>query len=98
MKPKELPLTIKSSVGGENHKLKNPRKRGTRKCHILPHLQLGNRGNHFVTFAEYRGQCEVCSEMKIQCRPHSKCKTSEAILCSNKRKNHLAEYHTVSAE
>jgi hypothetical protein len=85
-------------VRNSEAKCSNPTKRRGNEYSVTKDVQLGNRGNHFVSFMENHGWCEVHSKKKIQSRPHSKCTTCRVFLCCNEKKNCFSEYHSVSLE
>ena len=58
-------------------------------------IRLKNLGCHWVIYVSGRGRCEVCSQNKVESRPHSKCSTCGVFLCFNEKKNCFAIYHEV---
>lgn len=69
------------------------KKRRQSKYSVSRAVRLENRGAHWVVYGEKRGRCEVCSQKKVESRPHSQCSMCKVFLCSNANKNCFNEYH-----
>lgn len=72
-----------------------PKKRRKQEYSVSKDIRITNRGIHWPKFIDKRGRCEVCSNKKIQSRPHSKCSHCNIFLCINEKKNCFLEYHEV---
>ena len=58
-------------------------------------IKLQTIGAHYVIYKSGRGWCEVCSERRIQSRPHNKCYMRNVFLSCNKKKNCFEEFHNL---
>ena len=56
-------------------------------------IRKENRGVHWPIYKKNRGRCEVCSNKKIESRPHFQCSACNVFLCINDKKNCFVEYH-----
>jgi hypothetical protein len=56
-------------------------------------VRLGNLGSHWPIFEKERKQCEQCSSMGVESRPHSKCSSCNVTLCVNEKKIYFSQYH-----
>ncbi|KAJ8890016.1 hypothetical protein PR048_009522 [Dryococelus australis] len=71
------------NMGRRKSTATEPPKRRTSSFSVPLDSHHGNRSSHWVTYAESRGRCEVCSENNIQSRPHSKCSLCGIFICSS---------------
>ena len=49
-------------------------------------IRLENLGCHWMIYVSVRGRCDVCSQNKVEPRPHSKCSNCGVFLCCNEKK------------
>ncbi|KAK3758964.1 hypothetical protein RRG08_005590 [Elysia crispata] len=74
----------------------NPPKRRKTDLSVSADIRLTVRGVHWPIFDEKRSRCEVCSQNKIESRPHSKCSTCKVYLCCNANKQCFLTFHEVN--
>lgn len=74
----------------------NPPKRRKTDFSVSADIRLTARGVHWPIFLEKRGRCEVCSQNKIESRPHSQCSTCKVYLCCNANKQCFLTFHEVN--
>ena len=65
----------------------NPPKRRKTDLSVSADIRLTARGVHWPIFDEKRGRCEVCSQNKIESRPHSKCSTCKSTFAAKQISN-----------
>ncbi|GFN74555.1 PiggyBac transposable element-derived protein 3 [Plakobranchus ocellatus] len=76
----------------------NPLKRRKTDYSVSADIRLTNRGVHWPVFVKKRGRCEVCSQNKVESRPHSQCSTYKVFLCCNEKKQCFLAYHEVNTQ
>ena len=76
--------------------LPKPKKQRRGGYSVSDSIPLNNVGSHYLVYVNERGRCEVCSQKKIQSRPHSKCKLCNIFLCSNEKKNCFLLFHDIN--
>ena len=75
----------------------NPPKRRKTNYSVSEDIRLTNIGVHWPVFSKKRGRCEVCSQLKVESRPHSQCSTCKVFLCCNEKKQCFLKYHEADA-